>query len=119
MFRGVDQGEPSAAWTAERVEARLVEAFRRLPDAPVYSTGGRLQSGIMGGSDPMTDALAWPRRFIAGERERLILMTWARLRAAGGRQFAAFCLEKDWQRSTVEKARRRAAARIAACLNSE
>lgn len=117
MFPAVDQ-DLNEPWTAERVEARLVAALKVLPGAPVYSTGGRLQRGLAGGSDPTTDTLSWPRRFIDDERECLILLTWARLKAAGGREFASFCDEKGWPRATAERGRG-AAKLIAACLNSE
>lgn len=109
---------PSEAWTVERVEARLVSAFEVLPGAPIYSTGSRLQTGVLGGSDILTDTLSWGTRFVPDREERLALLTWARCRSQR-LSFSEQCELRDWNRSTAERARRRAAARVATCLNLE
>ena len=114
----MDQKGTSGPWTAEQVEARLVDAYRKLPGAPVYSAGGRVHAGMSGGSNPTVEALNWTARFVPDREERLALLTWARCCATGA-SFAEHCRGRGWNRSTVEERRRRAAGRIAACLNSE
>jgi hypothetical protein len=51
------------AWTARRVSERLIQAFRELPDHPVYHEHGRLR--IEGTSSPdAAQVLQWPTRFL-------------------------------------------------------
>ena len=118
MFPAVDGRETSAPWTAEQVEARLVDAYRRLPSAPVYSDGGFVHTGMSGGSNPTTEALSWISRFFPNRTDAVTLLDWARCMATGT-SFGEHCRERGRNRSTAEERRRRASGRIAACLNSE
>ena len=119
MFPAVDQQGTGTHWTSEQVEAHLIAAYRRLPYAPVYSTGGHLQSGILADPDPTVDTLSWPTRFVPDRPDRLMLSTWANCQANHPREYAERCRAMGWSRATAERGRRRAAERIAACLNSE
>ena len=113
----MDQQRIAEPWTAGRVEARLIAAFRIAPGRPMLASSDHLEHGLDGRQSAMTDALSWTRRFV-DRRDGLILMTWARC-VATREPFAEQCRGWGWNRSTAEAARRRATAQIVAGLNSE
>ncbi len=78
----MDQQGTSSPWTAERIEVRLIAAFRALPSSPVYSRAGRVRANDRAGGSH-AEALSWAARFAPGRNEALALLTWARCRATG------------------------------------
>ena len=107
---------PSAStWTRQRVESRLIAAFRLMPSLPVY----RLGSGIRladGASTPLTEVLGWAALLADDEPGRIALLSWARCRGTGA-SFADLCRERGWKQSVIERRRRRAADAIASKLS--
>lgn len=103
-------------WTAERVAARLVAAFRRLPGCPVMSAPtGFVRGFLMLGEE--VAPFGWPERYVGDLRRRQILMTWARCTAAGesvSERYRAL----GWSRSSAERHRAAALQAIADALNA-
>lgn len=77
MEQGSALGE---AWTAARVKARLIETFRALPGAPVYSFRAKV-TPLLGGID--ASPLTWCPRFVPNRDYALALLIWANCRATG------------------------------------
>ncbi len=107
---------PPPAWTRERVESRLIAAFRLMPGLPVYGRGRRMVV-VEGGGEALSDVLAWSRLLDDDEDGRLFLWAWARCRATRA-SFGALCDGSGWKRTTAEVGRRRAARAIATQLSS-
>lgn len=98
------------------VEARLVAAFRRLPNCPVFALPEkgvvpRRLTGLDDGAGA-ADVLAWAELLDDDREGRLVLWAWARCRA-GRESFGAVCREAGWSRTTAEVGRRRGADAIA------
>lgn len=101
-------GYAGGSWTGGVVEERLVEAFRSLPCHPVFSDHARVRA-IRPDADPYAEALSWAR--FADRRDSLALLTWAQCRASG-RSVRERYRDLGWSRTTAERARQRALARI-------
>lgn len=108
------KGNGGQDWTADRVEARLIAAFRAMPDHPVFSGAGGM---LLTGDPAASEAMNWATRFVPDRAERLTLLTWARCRAIGGSASALYT-GFGWPRSTAERLRRRALDRVVACLRN-
>lgn len=110
-------------WTAELVEARLVEAFAALKRAPLMQTGGMLKDvGAMrriAGPELIvaTSRLLGSRRY---EAERSALLVWAKNRAGVAElTIVQFCARRDGlTRQGFDKMRRRGATVVADGLNA-
>ena len=109
---------PLKEWTPELAGEQLVEAFRRLPGIPVYSPNRDAFVPLHGAEARPLALLAVTSLCLGRETDlRVRLLTWARLRAAGG-SVRDFCREKGWPRSTFERERAEALSRIAHFLNA-
>jgi hypothetical protein len=106
-----------AEWTGRRVEERLVEAFRKMPNRAIYSPrSGILQPALL---DQLIDGagLILATHVILGHDSpaRVELLTYARARAR--RCVRATCREMGVSRATFYRHVRAAAERVAAELN--
>jgi len=98
-----------ADWTGERVMARLIDAFRAVPGAPVWSRPVRLDPDVV-------DLILLSSRCLGRESfPRVQLLTFARAYAAGER-ISEVCRVHSWPRTAAYRRVRRAAAEVAACL---
>jgi len=103
-------------WSRQRVEHRLIAAFRAMPSCPVYRHGRRLRPAEPGrDTSALTEVLNWARLLDHDPRARLYLWAWARCMATNA-SFAELCAGLGWKRSTAEVGRRRGAATLAAAL---
>lgn len=107
--------DEAAALSSSWLEDRLIAAFKVLPGHPVFSARGSVN--VVGAPDA-SQALTWAARFVPDRSERLVLLTWARCRATGD-SFRDRCHAMGWSRSSAERTRQRAIAKIASCLKSE
>jgi hypothetical protein len=98
-------------WSGERVMERLTEAFRLLPDTPIYSVRGRLAL-------PPAAELIRATAECLGEKSlaRTQLLSFARAYAAA-EPIAELCRERLWRRTTAYRRVDWAAAHVAHCLN--
>ena len=110
-------GESGLDWTRDLVEACLIAAFRALPFHPVFRQRARILPAL-GDASQHTAALNWVARFAPDERDGQTLLTWASCKATG-KSVRERYRELRWNRSSAERARRRASAWIAACLIKE
>lgn len=111
-------------WTAELVEARLVEAFAALKRAPALSTAGGILKDVearrrVAGPELIvaTDRLLGSRRH---EPERSALLVWAKNRAGVAElTIPQFCERRGFlTRQGFDKMRRRGATVVADGLNA-
>ena len=112
----MDQGAQRIGWTRERVETRLIAAFRAMPACPVYGHGRRVKTASDQQST-LTDVLNWNQLLDRDPNGRKYLWAWARCRATKD-SFGALCLAMGWKRSTAEDGRRRGALALAKALQS-
>ncbi|CAA2161162.1 hypothetical protein MBRA_06322 [Methylobacterium brachiatum] len=109
-------------WTAERVGAAVIEAFRALPHIPVYSPRRAEFMPALAGQDATPlDVLALSEHVLGRSTpERRILLIWARSLATGGDvggSIRQYCIERGLSANTFSRRRKRACARIAAEMN--
>ena len=104
-------------WTRERVETRLIAAFRLMPSCPVYGLGREIRTAAAGRT-ALTDVLEWSALLAGDSDARIYLWTWARCKASGA-SFGEQVRGLGWSRSTAEDGRRRAAEAIARALNRD
>lgn len=103
-------------WTRERVEARLIAAFRAMPACPVYGHGPRIKTAT-DDQNSLTAVLNWARLLDRDPAARKYLWAWARCRATKD-SYGALCRAMGWKRPTAEDGRRRGAMTIAKVLHS-
>ena len=100
-------------WTRDRVEAALIDAFRRMPSCPVFSTEpARVRTAAGDRRTALTEVLEWTALLRDDQPAQRFLWAWARCRATRS-SFGGNCRDrgKGWSRSTPEAGRRRAADR--------
>jgi hypothetical protein len=89
-------------WTGEGFCERLIEAFRSLPSAPVYSPArGRLEWLELGPNDvvPGLALIVATGEILGGtSKDRAQLLAWARSQAGIGASFRSVCQELGWSR---------------------
>lgn len=111
-------------WTAEKVAADLVEAFRILPTMPVFSPRRSELYPVLPGQDTEAlDLVAVSERVLGRKSpERRVLLVWARSKATKGDvggSVSAYCREAGVNLRTFNRQRRRACAAIAVDLNRQ
>jgi len=106
-------------WTAERVKARLVVAFARLPGSPVYSAA----TWTLEPADPALPVdgalLITATGLYLGFRSdaRLCLLAWARARSTGRGGVMTLCQDMGRPRASLYRCVAKAAVSVAAGLN--
>jgi hypothetical protein len=107
-------------WDAGKVIARLVEAFRRLPNTPIYSPiKNRLEPAFWQLPVDGADLIMASSHYLGREsRARLELLAYARARARGI-AVARLCREEGWPRATFYRHVRAAAGAVAQGLNRD
>lgn len=105
-------------WTAEKVAADLVEAFRILPTMPVFSPRRSEFYPVLPGQDTEALDLVAVSERVLGRKSpgRRALLVWARSKATKGDiggSVSAYCREAGINLQTFNRQRRRACAAIA------
>lgn len=114
-------GDP---WTRADVERWIVMPMKILREQGVMAAPGNTLMPFAADTPAATfDMLAFARTVLGkGTPELLAVMTWARIKAAGGNveaSIAEWCREKGpgWSRATFDRRRIKACDRIAAAKN--
>jgi hypothetical protein len=104
-----------SGWTAKRVATRLVAAFQRLPNTPIYAATRSSLEPVEGPIDGL-DLIVLTGVCLGRESpERLELLTYAR--ALAMKRVLPICREKGWSRATLYRHIEVSAATVAECLN--
>jgi hypothetical protein len=99
-------------WSLTLVEERLVAAFREMQGRAVFSPCPSVILPMPGRRLEGLELIALCQTVLGRQsRESKALLTWARAQA-GGPSLSDVCEEFGWNRSTIEAARRRGAARV-------
>ncbi|MGY2052395.1 hypothetical protein [Methylobacterium sp. JK268] len=115
--QAVAAGPDPPRWTARDIERWVIIPFRLLRETAIMAgPGNALHSVDRNRPSASFDILAFARTVLSDRDELLALLTYARIRAAGGdaeTSIAEWCREKDWQRRTFDRRWKRACERIA------
>ena len=111
----MDHDPHGTPWTRQRVEARLVAAFRAMPWCPIFRRGPANRT-LTNGRNAVTAVLDWASLLDRDPDGRAYLWAWARCQATR-ESFSEHCSERGWRRSTAEAGRRRGAEAIARSLS--
>jgi hypothetical protein len=98
----------------------MIEAFRKLPKVPVYSSSANLLQPALNHARPADlDLISLSAHYLArSSDERRFLLAWASARASG-RSVRAVCREMGWPRENFRRKRHKACRIIAERLNRE
>ena len=106
-----------ANWDGTKVLARLIETFRRLPDAPIYSpTRFRFELLVTGPVDGLKLIAASAHTLGAGSEAHVWLLTRAAC-VARGSSLVALCRIHGWPRTRFYAVTDAAAGEVADALN--
>jgi hypothetical protein len=116
---------PAGGWTKPVLLEVLTEAFRTLPDLPVWSPRKNtfvlveVPGVILRPPPTPLELVGLTSHYLLREgRKRQQLLSWCRARARGA-SFAGVCRELGWNEKTADRNRRRGARMVVEGLNRD